>query len=321
MIPLDLDCAACKSQPDEWLRMSPYAALLLISCVGDVSSSRMAHFLRGYLAVDVATSRRLSSRVLDYLQAQGHSFESRSGFYSSLPPYCIQKDVEEWLIMGDPRVDSLIASRAPHFEIRCEMTDTAITLERLALAGTSEATEMLALSGVRAFRQNDLIDLVPDSQYLTEPMPWSDFEPSPSDEWEILSDSGHWQSVESPLDVPRGLCRSINVDEQGHAVATRHYFRHRVGWSPITTDEARLWSIRRATAADKNHAAVLDTQSDTLTFPQEIPYAAFVAVRHLSKHIETKGGMITAVGIAPEAAILVCRKLGLRLIVVGDKDE
>jgi len=309
-----------ESQRKLWLRECPYAALFLISCVGEVSQSRLTQFVNGYTALDASVSRELVGKIIRVLQRDGNIFEAKQNRYSSFPPYAIQKNQEEWLILGDARVDTFIAKGAPVFQvIRTEGSCEEIHFERLLMIENQDAHKFFSDNQIRPFQRIELVNLIQDVDRLIKPISWSEYEPNPCDRWEILSDSGYWTLAKSQSAITEELCRSINVDREGNTIIEKYYFRNKDGWSPLIIDEARLWIYRIMAEADKPYEGKYSNVNNTFQVPLGLPYTAYVALRYLGSKTKIIGNHLFVENIDFDVVKDICGRLHIKLEVDSGK--
>lgn len=291
----------------------PYAALMLVSCLGKISHSRLTYFVDGYTLTQSGQHSGISQSIINSLLRNGHLYELRGGFYSALPPYAIQRKLGEWAVLGDARVDRYVAEKTPSFRVRSSLTDEGVFLERLVLADPEDAMHIFQASGVRPFKLAELVELVPDGEWLSAPLPWPDLVPGAYAKWEVLNKRGRWKPVGSLSDVKEGVCRGLVVDTEGRTVLERYFFRRSSNWSPITCDEARLWAFRMAALADNPYVARFLSAERTLAMPLGLPYAAYVVLRYLGERSKVRSGQLMVYGVDYEIAQIVCKKLQIRL--------
>ena len=303
----------CNHEREKWVNESPYAALLFISCTGKVSHSRLTSFLGRYILHDVSRGRRFLDDVAQALLQGGHIYEVTGGHYRALPPYAVQRDSEEWAVLGDARVDRLLAKESPVFEVRSHISLKGLWLERVLLAPPYDASRLFEAAGLRSFPRRDLLNLIPDIESLTVPVPWPGFEPSPYPNWEFLNERGRWIVAQSQSSIPRGVCRgSTHQEEDGRAWA-RYFFRHENGWSPLTQDEARLWALREAVSRRDPYSARFAKATRALRLPRDIPQPAYVALRHMGHQCVVADDELIVEEIDFEVAMTLCQKLGIEL--------
>jgi len=163
------------------------------------------------------------------------------------------------------------------------------------------------------YRPEELLVLIPNVVSLSMPLVWTGFEPSPFARWETLDERGRWLASESRPRVT-GVCRGCAEDQEGRTISVRYFYRHPDGWSPITADDACVWSLKAASTAGQPYVAEYGTPGRILRFRTRIPYAAYVALRFLGSQIKSEDGVPVVSGIDVEHARIACNRLALRLI-------
>jgi hypothetical protein len=292
-----------------------YAALMYLSCLSEISYSRLCYFVDRYTLGQFGQHTDISRFVINSLLTSGHIYEPRGGFLAALPPYAIQRESSEWIVLGDARVDRFIANNGLAFQVTSSVAPEDIFLERILLAEPEDATNIFKASGVRHFKLNELLNLVPDCESLSIPLPWSDFVPGAYAKWEVLNKHGHWDMADSILTIGEGICRGIIVDSADRSMGERYFYKHSTGWSPITSEEASLWVFSTAAnAGDPYDAKYLKTKH-ALVMPLGLPYAAYVMLRYICKRGKIHGGHLVLYEIDYEIARNICKKLQIRLDV------
>lgn len=313
----DLSPCSYVSAKESWQRGSPYAVLFFTSCVGQASRTRLTSLLNRLGFDDAALSRRLTDSIVDALLRGGHLFEVTDSVYMSLPSYAIQTDHSEWAILGDARIDPTLRARGLEVDVRCDVQDSSVVLER-SIAGSSERmVSLLGVLGTRVFSREDLLTLIPDMKSISAPIPWEGFQPSPFARWEALDATGRWSVVESHSTLT-GPCRGRALDEDGRTIATKYFYRHPDGWSPMTTDEARVWTLNAAASVGCPYAGRYQIDSKTLTLDVLLPYSAYLALRFLGTGIHTYEGDLVVHGLEADHARLLCERLAINLSERGD---
>jgi len=291
----------------EWRATSPYLTLRFICGNPDASLSRIASLLVR-LGIDASPDSTLASTILRELLIAGHIFEAAENRFRALPPYAVQRADDEWLLLGDVSPDGRIAEKCL-FEVRTSVKP-AVSLERLAVVPGANAEAILACEGIRLFGRADLLNLVPDIREMYSPLVWEGFEPSAFGRWEVLDPAGSWRGVPGRPDQA-GLCRGVVVDNQGNTLATRYFWRHDDGWSPLSSDDAIMWVLKLTDQVRINGPATF--RDSTLEVPVRLPYRAFTALRYLAKAVITHDGRIRAEGIDEKVASQIVDRLGLSL--------
>jgi hypothetical protein len=306
--------APLQHEADSWLQASPYAVLSFVSANGIVAHARLGGLLNRLGIDDIELGRDIVARIVTALLHEGHLFEVRERTYSALPPYAVEREPDEWLVLGDSRVDQRLVHDGL-FEVRSRLVATEVVLERLLVAPYSEALHTLESANVRIFRRGDLVELLPDIHLLAAPIPWEGFEPGTFARWDVCTTSGSWQRIESRFDVDEGLCRGVALDTDGAVLATKYFFAHEDGWSPLTSDDALLWELKVLSRGSHKPRAIYADAS--LSLPCRLPYQGYVALRFLSRGIHVNGSEIVANGVAFNVAKVLCERLGLELELEG----
>jgi hypothetical protein len=291
----------------------PYAALLFISCSGEISNSKLNRFLDRYTLVDVPDNR-LADNIVKTLLRSGDIYEVRGGSYSALPSYAIQRSKEEWVILGDARVDHILQKEAQIFEITSNATTDEVTLERLLLASHEEAERLFTATKTRAFQSTELVELVPDTESLSVPKVWPNYLPTSYPRWQRLNKRGSWVPMETNDTVIQGLCRGLVLDGEDRIISAKYFFRHEDGWSPVTYEEASLWAFKSAAVAGKPYTARYVESKQTLTVPVGLPYTAYVVLKYLGHKRVVRGDSCVIEGIDYNVAETICQKLDITLV-------
>ena len=303
-----------EEQQKSWLRECLYSSLFLISCTGKIPLSRLIEHVTSFTALDLNSGRKLTASIVQSLQRDGQIYEIKPNVYSALPPYAIQKNLEEWHVFGDARVDISLMEKVPVFQINHpdEYTDGMI-LERLLLIESISEEQLFESMGIKPFRKNNLIDLFQDAEAIIEPEVWPGYEPSPCDYWEELNQGKNWQRVKSYFEIEDGLCRGINVDRKGNIVFEKYYFRHKEGWSPLTLDEARLWIFRIRSEVGNPYQSLYYYDDKSLILPFELPSSAYLALRYLGDATRVRGNKLVIENIDNNVAQIICKRMCLEL--------
>lgn len=291
----------------------PYAALLIISCLGEISHSKLTLFLNRYTIEKGGLDSRFTEHVISSLLRSGHIYEVRGGFYSALPSYAVQRDLEEWVILGDARVDHALRKQAPVFEVRSHARINEVNLERLLLATREDAEKVFQVTGTRAFQLTELLELIPDAKSLSVPKAWPNYVPGSYLRWQALDKQGRWESMESESDIVQGICRGLISDSEGKVISARYFFRHRDGWSPITSEEANLWVFKLADTAGEPYSAQFLTSKKVLVMPVGLPYTAYFVLKYLGHRGVVRGDQFVVEGVDYSVAQTVCQRLHIRL--------
>ena len=106
-----------EEQQQSWLKECLYSSLFLISCTGAITLSRLIEHVISFTALDLNSGRKLTASILQSLQRDGQIDEIKPNVYSALPPYVIQKNLEEWHVFGDARVDITLMEKVPVFQM------------------------------------------------------------------------------------------------------------------------------------------------------------------------------------------------------------
>ncbi len=304
-----------EEQQKSWLRECLYSSLFLISCTSKIPLSRLIEHITSFTALDLNSGRKLTASILQSLQRYGHIYEARPNVYSALPPYAIQKNFEEWHVFGDARADIILMEKAPVFQINHpdEYTDEMI-FERLLLIESRSGEQLFESIGIKPFRKNNLIDLFQDAEAIVKPSVWPEYEPSPCDHWEELNQDGIWQKVNSYFEVEEGLCRGINVDQKGNIVFEKYYIRHKDGWSPLTSDEARLWIFKIRHEVGNPYQALYCCDDKSLIMPTGLPSSTYMALRYLGDTTRIRENKLVIENIENDIAQIICKRMCLELI-------
>lgn len=292
-----------------------YAVLMYLSCLHEISYSRLCYFVDRYTLGQFNQHTDVSRYVINSLLISGHIYEPRGGFLAVLPPYAIQRESSKWIILGDARVDRLIANNDLTFQVTSSIAPEDIFLERILLAESDDAVNIFQARGIRHFKLSQLIDLVPDGDSLSIPLPWSDFVPGSFTKWEVLNEYGHWDTIDSITIIEEGICRGIIVDSADRSIGERYFYRHSTGWSPITSDEANLWMFRLAATHGEPYNAKYFTMERALIMPIGLPYTAYVVLRYISKRNKIQKGNLVFYEIDFDVAQNICNKLQIKLDV------
>lgn len=307
--------ASYESEKQIWLQGCPYAILYFISCVGHATHSRLANLL-GRLGVDdIATGRRLVEAITEALLKSGNIYKIGDRVYAPFPPYAVQRDSEEWIILGDSRIDRFLAQSGGLFEVQSNIDKDRAYLERLLLITPDHSSTVFQLAGIRSYTREDMLALVPEVKLLTAPITWPGFEPSAYTKWEALDSNCCWIELQSRTITPEGLCRGSAVDQNSKIIFVRYFFKHQDGWSPLTSDEASLWVLKTAASIGKPYTAEYSESSNCLRLPVRIPYSAYVALRLLGHAIAVEDGTLTAKDVDSHTSRTICEKLAIRLAV------
>jgi len=292
-----------------------YAALMYLSCLREISYSRLCYFVDRYTLGQIGQHIGISRAVINSLLISGHVYEPRGGFLAVLPPYAIQRESTEWIVLGDARVDQFIANNELAFQVTSSIAPEDVFLERILLAEPEDAANIFQASGMRHFELNELLNLVPDCESLSIPLPWSDFVPGAFAKWEVLNKHGHWDTADSILTIGEGICRGVIVDSADRSIGERYFYKHSAGWSPITSEEASLWVFSTASTAGDPYDAKYLTTGRVLIMPLGLPYAAYVVLRYICKHSKIQRDHLVLHEIDFEVACNICKKLQIRLDV------
>lgn len=292
----------------------PYATLLLISCMDEISHSELTRFLANYTIEKGDFDSQLTENIINSLLRNGHIYEVRGGFYSALPSYAIQRNSGEWVILGDARVDYLLKEEAADLKITSQTGTNEITIERLLFANDREAERIFNIAGTRAFHLADLVGLIPDTESLAVPAVWPNYLPTPYPDWQRLNEYGRWESMEQEAETSQCLCRGLVTNSEGRITKTRYFFRHRDGWSPITYDEGSLWVFKLAALAGEPYSGRYLAGKQALILPVGLPYTAYVVLKYLGNKSVVKGDKCIVEGIDYNVAQTVCQRLDIRLI-------
>lgn len=293
----------------------PYAALLFISCLGEISHSKLNLFLSSYTVEKGDFDSRVTENIINSLLRNGDIYEVRGGFYSALPSYAIQRNTEEWVILGDARVDHLLRKEAPVFEVTSHVRTNEVTIERLLLATDGEAERIFHITGTRAFQLAELVELIPDTKSLSVPKVWPNYLPGSYPRWQRLNERGCWGSMEPEAGTLQGFCRGLITDSKGRIISARYFFRHKDGWSPITYEEASLWVFKLAAMAGEPYLARYLASKQILIMPVGLPYTAYVVLKYLGHRRVVRGDKCIVEGIDYDIAQTVCQRLDIRLSV------
>jgi len=291
----------------------PYAALLFVSCSGEMSNSKLHRFLHRYMLVDVPDNG-LTDNIVKTLLRNGDIYEVRGGSYSALPSYAIQRKEEEWVILGDARIDNILKEETRTFEIASNVTTDEVILERLLFASCEEAKRLFTITKTRAFQSTQLVELVPDTESLSIPKVWPNYLPTSYPRWQRLDKRGFWVPMEIKDAVTQGICRGLIVDAEDRVISAKHFFRHENGWSPITYEEASLWVFKSAALAGKPYAARYIESKQTLKMPVGLPYTAYVVLKYLGHKRVVRGDSCVVEGIEYGIAQTICQKLDITLV-------
>jgi len=291
----------------------PYAALLFISCLGEISHSKLSLFLSNYTVKKGDFDSRLTENIINSLLRNGDIYEVRGGFYSALPPYAIQRNTEEWVILGDARVDHLLKKEAPVFEVRSQAKTGDITIERLLLATDEEAERIFLITGTRAFQLAELVELIPDTKSLSVPKVWPNYLPTSYPRWQGLNEQGCWEFMEPEAETRQGLCRGLVTDSEGKIITARYFFQHKDGWSPITYEEASLWVFKLAAKTGEPYSGRYLVRKQVLILPVGLPYTAYVVLKYLGDKRVVRDDKCIVEGIDYNVAQTVCQRLDIRL--------
>ena len=308
------------SEKLHWIQSSPYAILFLISCLGEVTSSRITYFINRYTTLDLNTSRSFSEAIIKELLCSGNIYESKGGFFSILPPYCVQKGIEDWVVLGDARIDQILSSNALAFEITSRANISGeIFLERMLLSTKDDAINLFKILGIRLFQNHELLNLVPDIEGLQIPIPWPGYDPGSYSRWEVLNENGVWEEIEYSVNFKPGIYKGVNTDRSGKVVFEKYFYKHKNGWSPITSDEANLWLFRLAYQANKSYCSYYSTAEAKLKLPFRVPYSAYVALQYLGQKRNILNNQIIVEGIDYQSASIICQKLKIHMQLEGDQ--
>lgn len=290
-----------------------YACLLFISCLGEISHSKLTLFLSNYTIEKGGVDSQFTEHVISSLLKSGQIYEVRGGFYLALPSYAVQRGLEEWVILGDARVDHIFRKEALVFEVTSHAKTNVVTLERLLLATPEDADRIFQVTGTRAFQLTELVELIPDAESLSVPKAWPNYVLSSYLSWQVLDRRGRWESIKSESDIAEGLCRRLITNSEGKVVSTRYFFRHKDGWSPITSEEAYLWVFKLAAMAGDPYLANFLTGKNVLTMPVRLPYTAYFVLKFLGHKGMVRGDKFVVEGVDCNIAQSVCQKLCIRL--------
>lgn len=291
----------------------PYATLLLISCMGEISHSKLTRFLANYIIEKGDFDSQLTENTINSLLRNGHIYEVRGGFYSALPSYAIQRNSGEWVILGDARIDYLLKEEAADFKITSQTGMSEVTIERLLLATDEESGRIFYITGTRAFQLAELVDLIPDTKSLSIPKVWPDYPPPSHQRWQRLNEQGSWEFMEPEAETHQSLCRGLVTDREGEVIGARYFFRHKDGWSPITYEEASLWVFKLAATTGEPYSGRYLAHKQVLILPVGLPHTAYVVLKFLGHKRMARGDKCTVEGIEYNIAQTVCQKLDIRL--------
>lgn len=291
----------------------PYATLLLISCVDEISHSELTRFLANYTIEKSDFDSQLMENIVNSLLRNGHIYEVRGGFYSALPPYAIQRKSGEWVILGDARVDYLLKEETADFKITSLIGMSEVMIERLLFATDIEAERIFNITGTRTFNLADLVGLIPDTESLVVPAIWPNYLPTPYPDWQRLNEYGQWESMEQSGERSQCLCRGLLTNIEGRITRMRYFFRHRDGWSPITYEEGSQWVFKLAASAGKPYSGRYLTGKQSLILPVGLPHTAYMVLRYLGNKCSVKGDKCIVEGIDYNVAQTVCQRLGIKL--------
>lgn len=291
-----------------------YATLLVISYTGEMSHSKLTRFLADYTLEKGDLDSELSENIVKSLLRSGHIYEVRGGFYSALPSYAIQRNPEEWMILGDARVDSLLKREAVDFRVTDQAAMGEAMIERRLLASDGESRRVFHLTRTRTFDPDELVGLVPDTRSLGTPKVWPDYGSPSHRVWQKLNQEGSWEPAELENETHQTLCRGLITDRAGNAIGARYFFRHTDGWSPITYDEASLWVFKLAAKIGSPYTGRYLTHRQVLMLPVGLPYAAYVVLGFLGHTRTVKGDRVIVEGIGYDIAQTICERLDIRLI-------
>jgi hypothetical protein len=301
-----------------WLQRSPYAVLYFMSCVGRITHSRLENLLTRLGVEDTPAARQLTRAITETLLRGGDIYRIGDRAYAPFPRYAVQRGDDEWIIIGDCIGDNLLARSGYRYEIHSTVDGDTVFLERVLMVPPEESLSVLKSTGIRVYKLEDLLELVPDVRLLVIPLPWPNLQPGAFVKWEALRPDGHWIEVQSQTEAPEGLCRGSATDQQDRIVFVRYFFRHRDGWSPLTADEALLWALKTAAASGEPRVAEYLVSSECLCLPARIPYSAYVVVRFLGDCITVTRDTIEVNGIDYDISKAICEKLGLQFVTRRD---
>lgn len=305
--------ASYKPLKHEWLQGAPYAVLSYISLMGMLQHSRLLTFLSGLGVDDVSIRRWLTDTIVEELLRKGDLYKVRDRLYAALPPYAIQRDAEEWIILGDTKVDRFIGEMSPIFEIQSSVGEDFVHLERILMATYEDSVVLFERAGIRPFGKDDLLALIPDIESIVEPIPWPGLEPPAFAIWEWLDNNCQWTKLESRANTPVGLCRGSAADKDGRIMFVRYFFRHRDGWSPLTDDEASLWVLKVADSHGRPFVADYKKADKKLRLSARVPNVAYLALRILGRGRSMEDGRLVVNGIDYAFAENICKKLAIKL--------
>jgi hypothetical protein len=272
------------------------------------------HFARDYVIGDFGYHVTLTNLVVESLLMTGHIYKARSGVYAAFPTYAVQRDEEEWRILGDARVDTYLKTAGPVLEITCTLNNGILTLERQLLATYDEARRLFEAKGITLFDTNKLLKAIPDTEQINAPTPLQDFVPSPYQRWDCLDDKGRWEQQASPgIDQKECLTQGLMLNDEGEVVRREYFFRHVNGWSPLTRDEASLLMFKTAEEAGHPYHAQYNVSDNRLSLPLGLPYSAYVALQYIGNKFYVRNNMLNIEGIDQDVSSIICRKLSIRL--------
>jgi hypothetical protein len=290
-----------------------YATLLFISCMGEISRSKLIRFLANYTIENAALNSQVAENTINSLLRDGHIYEARGGLYSALPSYAVQRSPEEWVILGDVRVDRIFREEASGFQVVSQAAPDGVTIERLLLAADEESKRVFGITGTRVFQLAELVDLIPHTRSLRIPSIWPNYLLTSYPRWEGLNEQGRWESVRPEAEGHHGLCRGLITDSNGRVVPARYFFRHEDGWSPVTYEEASLWVFKLAAAAGQPYSGSYIVPKQRLRLPIGLPNTAYVVLRFLGRKRTTRGDECIVEGIDYDIAQTICQRLDIKL--------
>jgi hypothetical protein len=245
----------------------------------------------------------------------GDLFEDRPQRYSVFPTYAVQISDDEWSVHGSTVADAQLSDAAELFEIESGVRDEQVTVRRTLMDTEDNARAILEESGVRSFLRTDMIDLIADVRVMNVPRTWEGYEPGPYAEWEAFDVTiGLWRSI-GRFSTQPGIRRGIAIGEDGRRLATRHFWRHADGWSPITNDDADSWVLRLSHERGMPCTAHYESARQLLTLSSRVPYSTWVALTYLGRRVATNGSSVEAQGVDVEIARLIAERHALLLEV------
>ena len=311
MNPKDFRLTDLQASSDGLHQKVPYSLLRFITANPNISRSGLIKGLSQMVIMSPNDIGSLIGVILEELLSAGHVFETSDNRFAAFPCHAIQRRGDEWLVIGDTRFDVLLDEKHL-FEVRSGVRPGGVQLERLVILHELEAQAMLGDLGIRVFTKDDLLELTPNVRDLAPPLvDWEGLKPSVFGRWEILdTDSYAWKPA-SISEGHTGLCRGVAVDSDGGILAVRHYWHHESGWSPMTSDEALIWSFKLEHEAGAPKR--ISYSGSTLRIPFRLPYGTYTALRYLAGKVTVQDGVITANDLDSSFASEIADRLALSL--------